>query len=303
MAMRVAYHLLDVFTERPFAGNSLAVVTEADALTTAQMQAIAREFNLSETAFVVAPRDPTNTAALRIFTPAMELPFAGHPTLGAAALIALLRAPEMIGGQPLRLVLEEAVGAVVCEVARVHGALRAQFWAPQRPELGAPVADRVAIAAALGIDSAAIGFDDHEPVLASMGLPFAFVPVNSLSVLNQIVLDTAHFAAAFPMERPAAFAYTRETTDPAHHVQARVFVSGWGVHEDPATGSAACAFAAVAAHFERPEDGEHTIIIEQGFAIGRPSHIALTMRIAGGELVDTSVGGGCVRIGEGKLTF
>jgi trans-2,3-dihydro-3-hydroxyanthranilate isomerase len=299
--MRLAYHLLDVFTERPLAGNPLAVVPDADGLDAAQMQAIAREFNLSETVFVVAPADPVHTARLRIFTPALELQFAGHPTIGAACLIAQLRAPDMLGRQPLRLVLEEQVGAVVCEVVRWQGSLRASFVAPKQPELCGALADRAGIAAALGLDEAEIGFDGHEPVLASAGLPFAFVPVRSLAALNRIAPDFSRFAAAFQLERPAAFIYTRETADPANHVQARVFVPGLGVHEDPATGSAACAFAAVAVQFERPEDGEHTIVIEQGFAMGRPSQIALTMQVSDGALVETSVGGACVKIGEGFL--
>jgi trans-2,3-dihydro-3-hydroxyanthranilate isomerase len=320
--MRLAYHLLDVFTERPLAGNPLAVVPDADGLDAVQMQAIAREFNLSETAFLVAPRDPVHTARLRIFTPTQELPFAGHPTVGAACLIAQLRAPDMLGRQPLRLVLEEQAGAVVCEVVRLQGAprasfgiLRASFVAPKQPELCGALADRAAISAALGLDEAEIGFDGHEPVLASAGLPFAFVPVRSLSALNRIAPDFSRFSSAFQLERPAAFLYTRETADPANHVQARVFVHspskdgrlatpyGLGAHEDPATGSAVCAFAAVAVQFERPEDGEHTIVIEQGFAIGRPSQIALTMQIAGGALVETSVGGACVMVGEGFLSL
>jgi trans-2,3-dihydro-3-hydroxyanthranilate isomerase len=313
--MRLAYHLLDVFTERPLAGNPLAVVPDADGLDAAQMQAIAREFNLSETVFVIAPADPVHTARLRIFTPAQELPFAGHPTIGAACLIAQLRAPDMLGRQPLRLVLEEQVGAVVCEVLRWQGSMRASFVAPKQPELTGALADRAAVAVALGLDEAEIGFDRHEPVLASAGLPFAFIPVRSLAALNRIAPDFSRFAAAFQLERPAAFIYTRETADPANHVQARVLVHspskdgrlatpyGLGVHEDPATGSAACAFAAVAVQFERPEDGEHTIVIEQGFAMGRPSQIALTMQVSDGALVETSVGGACVKIGEGFLSL
>jgi trans-2,3-dihydro-3-hydroxyanthranilate isomerase len=111
------------------------------------------------------------------------------------------------------------------------------------------------------------------------------------------------FDEAFGLERPAVFIYTRETHDPAHHVQARVFVPGPGLGEDPATGSAACAFAAVARAFERPEDGEHQIVIEQGFAMGRPSLIGLTLQVACGQLTQTNVGGACVKVGEGVLTI
>jgi trans-2,3-dihydro-3-hydroxyanthranilate isomerase len=312
---RLAYHLLDVFAETPFAGNPLAVVADADGMTPARMQAIAREFNLSETAFVLAPRDPVHTARLRIFTPTMELPFAGHPTLGAACLIALLRAPDMIGRQPLQIVLEEQAGAVVCEVSRFNGVLRGSFVPPQPPMLGGVRVDRAEIAAALGLGEGEIGFDHHEPVTASTGLPFAFVPVQGLAALNRAAPDFSRFSAAFRREPAGVFVYARETSDPAHHVQARVFIHspsrdgrfatpyGSGVSEDPATGSAASAFAAVATHFEQPENGEHEIVIEQGFSIGRPSHISLTLRIADGVLVETRVGGACVKIGEGVLAI
>src|SRR5271166_483948 len=133
--MRLAYHLLDVFTETPLAGNPLAVVPEADGLDFSQMQAIAREFNLSETVFVLTPRDPLHAARLRIFTPTQELPFAGHPTLGAACLIALLRAPDMIVKQPLGLALEEEIGSIACEVSHYQGPIRARLIAPQTPKI------------------------------------------------------------------------------------------------------------------------------------------------------------------------
>ncbi len=312
---RRAYHLLDVFAQRPFAGNPLAVIPDAEGLRPEQMQAIAREFNLSETVFVVAPRDPVHTAALRIFTPAMELPFAGHPTIGAACLIASLRAADMIGRQPLQIVLEEQAGAVVCEVSRFNGVLRGSLNPPRPPKLGGVLSDRAEIAVALGLGEGEIGFDNHEPVIASAGLPFAFVPVHGLAALNRAAPDFSRFSAAFGLEPAGVFVYARETSDPAHHVQARVFIHspsrdgrlttpyGSGVSEDPATGSAAAAFAAVAVHFEQPENGEHEIVIEQGFAIGRPSHISLTLRIADGALVETRVGGACVKIGEGVLSF
>jgi trans-2,3-dihydro-3-hydroxyanthranilate isomerase len=312
---RLAYHLLDVFAEAPFAGNPLAVVTDADGVTPARMQALAREFNLSETAFVLAPRDPVHTARLRIFTPTGELPFPGHPTLGAACLIASLRAPDMIGRQPLQIVLEQQAGAVVCEVSRFNGVLRGSFVPPQPSALGGVLVDRAEIAAAFGLGEGEIGFDAHEPAVASAGLAFAFVPVSGLSALNAIRPDFSCFPTAFGPEPAGVFVYARETSDPTHHVQARVFVYspskdgrlatpyGSGVREDPATGSAASAFAAVATHFEQPENGEHDIVIEQGFSIGRPSQISLTLRIADGVLVETRVGGACVKIGEGVLTI
>jgi len=298
---RLAFHTLDVFTAQAFCGNPLAVVLDADGLSDAQMQAIAGEFNLSETVFVLAPRDPVHTARLRIFTPKAELPFAGHPTIGAACLIAELRAPEMFGRQPLQLALEEEAGPVLCEVTRLGGAIHARFVTPQAPKILQRLEDRGALAAALGLEPTALGFDSHVPVVASAGLPFAFVPVDGLAALNRIAPQPAALGSALGMERPAVCVYTRETADLAHHVQARVFVPGLGVNEDPATGSAAAAFAAVAVAFESPEDGEHAILIEQGFAMGRPSLIHLTLEIAGGSLIQASVGGASVRISEGFL--
>ncbi len=302
--MRLAYRRLDVFTDRPLAGNPLAVVLDAEGLSSAQMQAIAGEFNLSETVFVLPPRDPVHAARLRIFTPAAELPFAGHPTIGAACLIAQLRAPDMIGPAPLRLVLEEEIGPVVCEVFRARGALRAEFVAPRLPEihLAAPL-DSARLAAALGLAAGDIGFDGHVPCIASAGVAFGFVPVSGLAALNRAAPDLAALAAALPLPRPAVALYARETSDTASHVQVRVFVPGLGVAEDPATGSAAAAFAAVARKFETPDDGEHALVIEQGFQMGRPSQIVLSLRVEQGALSEVRVGGASVIVGEGVLTL
>ncbi len=223
--------------------------------------------------------------------------------MGAACLIAQLRAPDMIGRQPLRVVLEEEIGPVCCEVSHYQGALRAHFIAPNLPELGAAPQAPEKIAAALGLAPGDIGFGAHRPVVAQAGLPFGFVPVANLAALHRLAPDLQALGAIFRLERAAVCVYTRETADPAHHVSARVFVPGLGAGEDPATGSAACAFAAVACAYERPDDGEHTIVIEQGFAMGRPSLIALTLHVAGGELTQAGVGGACVRVGEGFLTI
>jgi trans-2,3-dihydro-3-hydroxyanthranilate isomerase len=299
--LKLPYRLLDVFTDKPLAGNPLAIVFDADALDFSQMQAIAREFNLSETVFVLTPRDPVNTARLRIFTPTTELPFAGHPTIGAASLIAALRAPEMLGQAPLRLVLEEQIGPVVCEAVRLNKVLRASFVVPRLPELFDPPLDVARLASALALVERDIGFDAHRPCLASAGLPFAFIPVGSLATLNRVAPDFTALASALPMERAAICLYTRETVDPAHHVQARVFIPGLGAHEDPATGAAAAAFAGVAHRFEQPDDGEHMLLIEQGFAMGRPSLIALTLHVDRGALTQVGVGGACVIVGEGVL--
>ena len=296
------FFTLDVFATEPLAGNPLAVVVDAEGLDEARMQAIAREFNLSETVFVLPARNPVNTARLRIFTPAMELPFAGHPTVGTAVLLASLRAPELAGGRDLGIVLEEQVGDVNCTVRlERRGASFAYFDLPRLPEkIGE--ADARALAEALSLDERDIGFDGHRPVVYSAGTPFCFVPISSLSAIARAKPDARKLTAASAGGR-GAWLYTRETCDPESAVHARMFSALMPGLEDPATGAAAAAFAGVAHAFEKPEDGEHALVIEQGFEMGRPSRITLGMSVRDGALVAATIGGHAVRVGEGTLAL
>ncbi|MEI2734227.1 MAG: PhzF family phenazine biosynthesis protein [Rhodoblastus sp.] len=296
------FFTLDVFATEPLAGNPLAVVIDAEGLDEARMQAIAREFNLSETVFVLPARNPVNTARLRIFTPAMELPFAGHPTVGTAVLLASLRAPELAGGRDLGIVLEEQVGDVNCTVRlERRGASFAYFDLPRLPEkIGE--ADARALAEALSLDERDIGFDGHRPVVYSAGTPFCFVPISSLAAIARAKPDAQKLTAASAGGR-GAWLYTRETCDPESAVHARMFSALMPGLEDPATGAAAAAFAGVAHAFEKPEDGEHALVIEQGFEMGRPSRITLGMSVRDGALVAATIGGHAVRVGEGTLAL
>src|SRR6202789_424794 len=180
------FQTLDVFTESALAGNPLAVVLDAEGLNAARMQAIAAEFNLSETVFVFEPRDAVNSARVRIFTPKRELPFAGHPTVGAAALLAHRRASDLLAAQDLRIVLEEPIGDVVCVASRRKGqALAAYFELPKLPErLKDKPPSTAKIPAGLGLELGDIGFGGHEPSLYSAGAPFLFVPVRSLGAIG-----------------------------------------------------------------------------------------------------------------------
>jgi trans-2,3-dihydro-3-hydroxyanthranilate isomerase len=300
--LRRAFYTLDVFTNTRFAGNPLAVVTDCEGLSASQMQAIAQEFNLSETVFVLDPLDPVNTARLRIFTPARELPFAGHPTVGAAVLIGELRAPEMLGGQGLGLVLEERIGLISCTVRRPKlQATQASFLLPSLPECLVETLDAGAVAAALGLKAADIGFDAHRPSVWSAGDPFTFVPVASIQAIRRASPNLALFPSTFSGARPAAFLYTKDVVREGSHVHARMFAPGSGIMEDPATGSAAAAFAGVAALFEQPEDGDHLVVIEQGFEMARPSIMHLRIQIDGGALVGASLGGSAVLVSQGTI--
>jgi trans-2,3-dihydro-3-hydroxyanthranilate isomerase len=300
--MKRKFYTLDVFTDTPLEGNPLAVVMDCEGLSEQRMQAIAREFALSETVFVFEPHDPIHTARLRIFTPSRELPFAGHPTIGAAVLIAQMRAADVMAREEVGLMLEEQVGVIACSACQMRGkAAQASFTLPQLPQHVSDARDAAGIAAALGLHASDIGFDDHRPGMWSAGNPFTFVPIASLEAIQRAKPNAALFASAFEAARPAAYLYTKEVMREGSHVHARMFAPGLGISEDPATGSAAAAFAGVATFFEKPEDGEHLITIEQGFEMHRPSLIHLRMTIEGCSLSAASIGGFAVQVAEGVL--
>ena len=264
------------------------------------MQAIAAEFNLSETVFVFEPRNAINTARLRIFTPARELPFAGHPTVGTAVLLAHLRAPELLAAQDLRIVLEETVGDVVCIARHRKDRALAAISTCRRCPSGSTDAPpfNAEIAAGLGLSLDDIGFDAHQPSLYSAGAPYLFVPVRSLEAIRRARPGEMSWAAE---GGPAAYLYTREVVHADSAFHARMFGGGWGVAEDPATGSAAAAFAGVALAHDRPAAGEHVLTIEQGFEMGRPSFIALGFEVEAGALRSATIGGSAVIVSSGSL--
>lgn len=299
--MHLKFHTLDVFTNTRFAGNPLAVVLDADALDTAQMVNITREFNLSETVFVMATNKPAHTARIRIFTPGGEVPFAGHPTVGTAALLAELRSPETNGERDALIVLEENIGTVRVGVRQRPGeAAHAEFDAPKLPEPVAGVPPIDLLAAALGLISSEIGLENHKPSAYSAGLPYIFIPVHNLDAIARASVHTAHWETAFGKAH-AAFVYCRETVHANSHFHARMFAPNLGVTEDPATGSAAAAFAAVIARFDSPRDGVLKKIVEQGFEMGRPSFIETSLTIRQGKLETVRIGGQSVRVSEGTL--
>jgi trans-2,3-dihydro-3-hydroxyanthranilate isomerase len=296
--MKRRFYTLDVFTAHALSGNPLAVVLDSHGLDDAKMQSIAREFNLSETVFVFPPHDHTNRAALRIFTPASELPFAGHPTVGTAVLLAILD-----GKNDANFRLEEKIGPVECAVLHAtHNQGEAIFTLPRLPERISGAVNPARVAEALGVGLDEIGFGRHEPIMASAGVGFTFVPLKTKDAVTRASINSACWTEVFGVAgRPNVFIYTHETADPSHHFHARMFAPHLGIGEDPATGSAVAAFARAVVDFERPVDGLHKFMIEQGYAMGRPSQIALQVDIAGGELVRGRIGGTAVIVSEGEL--
>ena len=295
------FRTLDVFTDRPLAGNPLAVVLDAEGLDTAAMQAIAREFNLSETVFVLPPDDPKHRARIRIFTPGIEMPFAGHPTVGTAVLLATLDHHGSVGSYLFGL--EENVGIVSCAVTLEAGrAGFARFGLPQLPAETGEAPGRAIIARALGLAPEDIGFENHHPTIFDAGFPFTFVPVRDLKAIGRIALDMSAWPQSFgEAGRDSAYAYTRQTVDGGAHYHARMFSPGDGIPEDPATGAAVAALAGVITRFEDLAPGEHLFRIEQGLEMGRPSLIELGMTIGGVNLVSATIGGGAVLVSEGTL--
>jgi trans-2,3-dihydro-3-hydroxyanthranilate isomerase len=293
--MKRRYVTLDVFTERRFAGNPLAVVLDTDELDTEAMQAIANEFNLPETVFVLPPENADHRARLRIFTPKRELPFAGHPTVGTAVLLAVR------GDRKVReFVLEEQVGRIRCRVTPREGGGEASFTLPASPQRVASAPANDVIAAALGLTPDEIGFDDLEPSCWSAGNPFLFVPLRGLEAARKAVPDLGRFAA-LPADQSAMFVFTRETIEKDSDFHARMFAPRMGIIEDPATGSAAAAFAGLLGRFGGYGDGEHTVDIEQGYEMGRPSLIRLGMTIVAGQFTAVTVGGSAVIVAEGTI--
>lgn len=303
-AVALRFYTLDVFTRHRFAGNPLAVVLAADGLADTTMQAIAREFNLSETVFVVEPQDSVNTAKLRIFTPDRELAFAGHPTIGTAALIAFLRAPDMIKGRELSLVLEEGVGPITCAVWQDRAdLLRARFELPQEPVQGDGPLDISKMAAALGLEAHDIGFGTHVPGLWSAGNPLVFVPVHHADVLGRLVPVRGLWDEAFGAAKGLAFIYALDSVADVPSFKARMFFTTPELREDPATGSAAAAFAGVMMRFESWQDGAHLVRIMQGEHMGRASEIIVGLEIEGGTLTGASISGAAVIVSSGEMSY
>lgn len=298
------YAIYDVFTDRRLAGNALAVVFDGEGLDEAAMQAIAREFNLSETVFVLPPESKGHVARLRIFTPGRELPFAGHPTVGAA--IAIAEAADG-AGRPCDVVsvLEENVGPVRCAVRLpATGAAFAEFDLPRKSRRLEAVIDRQAIADAFGLKSSQIGFENHIPTLWSAGVPFVLVPLHDLAAAGAVDFDPALWERCVPFadgRLAAAYLYCRGGVN--HHAKfhARMFAPDMGIAEDPATGAAVAALSGAIHLFDQLVDGHHPFLIEQGVEMGRPSAIHLHLDVSRGQISNARIGGQAARIARGEL--
>ncbi|MEL7490761.1 MAG: PhzF family phenazine biosynthesis protein [Pseudomonadota bacterium] len=288
------FETYDVFTDEKFAGNQLAVVFDAEGLTSEDMQTITREFNLSETTFILPPEDANNTARVRIFTLGYEMPFAGHPTVGTS--IALARALNITD----RLTLELTAGLFPVTLKMDGDAPFAAFENPNLPRArdGAPTAE--ALEAALSLPAGSIDRTAHQPRLIGAGADYVYARA-SLPDVRRAHIDSAAFDALRLANTVGVYLYAEggEAADAAYH--ARMFAPDAGIPEDPATGSAAAAFPGQIALSQSLEDGAHEWVIEQGFEMGRPSRIHATVTIKNGAVEAVAIGGAAVPVQKGQI--
>jgi trans-2,3-dihydro-3-hydroxyanthranilate isomerase len=293
--MKLPFHTLDVFTRLRFGGNPLAVVLEADELTGEEMQMIAREFNYSETTFVLRPKDARHTAHVRIFTPMVEVPFAGHPNVGTAYALATADGNETVE----EFIFEEAAGLVRAKILRVAGEVdQIQLTAPQALSVGKSFAP-ASVAACLSLDEADIAVDVHQPCIATVGLPFIVVEIATREALQRAKADMAAFSTILPADgADAIYLYCREVAerDGAVDFSARMFAPFDGLPEDPATGSATAVACALLAGLENSTPRQFQVA--QGIDMGRPSLLSVEVDDDG----TVRIGGACVPVMSGILS-
>ena len=301
---RFRYLTADVFTDVPFGGNQLAIFPDARGIPEQRLLDVTREFNYAETTFVFPPTDPKHTRRVRIFTPAGEIPFAGHPTVGTAhALAAVGEIP--LAGETTRIVLEEKVGPVPVAIrARGGKPVFAQLSVAKLPEVMAPPPPREALAAALSLDAAELLSDGWAPQTLSCGLPFLFVPLRDRAAVARARIRTDAWESAFEgMETKEIFVFAAGGERPGSDYHARMFAPGLSVPEDPATGSANAALAGYLAARDTTgrRDGTLRWVVEQGFEMGRPSMLEVEADLAGGTVTAVRVGGASVLVCDGTM--
>lgn len=299
--MRYRYYTADVFTDRAFGGNQLAVIPEAQGLDDQRMQQVAKEFNYPETVFVFAAENPSHAAKLRIFTPGREVPFAGHPTVGAAHVLAST-GRIALQGEDTRIIFEEGVGPVPVLIRAEQGhPVFCRLTAAQAPEYR-PAIPADAIAAAISLRPADLRQDEYAPQMVSCGLPFLFVPLQDRQAVARARLSLDAWEREIS-QAWASFIYFF-AFDPelqGSDIRARMFAPGAGVPEDPATGSAAAALGGYLGLRERSPEGVFSYRIEQGFEMGRPSLLSLEFEKKDGRIQSIHVGGPSVLVCQGHI--
>lgn len=298
---KLRYSLVDVFTDRPFGGNPLAVFTDAHDLSSDVMQALAKEFNLSETSFVLPAEHSAHDYRVRIFTPAVELPMAGHPTIGTAFVLAHEHVIH-IAQTETTLLFEEGVGTIAVLLTSREGRLHSIQMSQPLPTFGAHFSEREAIAEMLSLDPTAL--DTTLPLeVVSCGVPFLLVPVNDLNAMRTLRFRRDVWERVLrDFEAPHLFVFTQEVEVAGSTVHGRMFAPAMGIAEDPATGAASGPLGCYLVRHGRVKPAKTVeIISEQGFEMGRPSFVQVTIEQEGMQITGVHVGGQCYFMGKGTI--
>jgi trans-2,3-dihydro-3-hydroxyanthranilate isomerase len=297
------FHTTDVFTSIRFGGNPLAVLPDARGLTPEQMHAIAKEFNYSESTFVLPPDDPAHARRVRIFTPGGEVPFAGHPTVGTALVLASIGELALTGDET-RIVFEEGVGPVPVTIRAADGvAVFAELSVAKLPEVLPPVPAPDVLAAMLSLGEDDLLGGAHHPQAVSCGLPFTFVPLRSRDAVRRARLRLELWESALATTpAPMVMVFAMDAEDPAHQVRARMFAPSESVPEDPATGSACAALGGYLGMRGERGTGTWRWVVEQGYEMGRPSLLHVACDTHDGAITAVRVGGAAVMVCAGTIT-
>ncbi|MEM8604752.1 MAG: PhzF family phenazine biosynthesis protein [Cyanobacteria bacterium P01_H01_bin.121] len=300
--MHYRFYTVDVFTKRIFGGNPLAVFPEAQGLETAQMQQVARELSLSETVFVLPPETSEGGHRLRIFTPGTELPFAGHPTIGTAYLLAAIGKVPLVG-DVTTVIFEEGVGTIPVSIHSVNNQPNfAQFAAAKLPEFGPEPPPKTDLAALLSLQPSDLHAGRWIPQAVSCGVPFLFIPVRDRAALAKAQVDLTQWKALLANYwAPHLYLFTPDSGSEGSDFYARMFAPAMGIQEDPATGAAVTALAGYLIIRETTATGSFRWVIEQGVEMGRPSLLELEADKQDNKLTAIRVGGHSVRVSQGEM--
>ncbi|MCI0706256.1 MAG: PhzF family phenazine biosynthesis protein [Ignavibacteriae bacterium] len=297
--MKHQYYLADVFTDKVFGGNPLAVFPNAERLRPELMPLLARELNISECAFAFPPSDSSHELKLRIFTPTRELPFAGHPTVGTACVLAETGRIQTRDGKT-SITFEEAVGPIQITISTESGKPTAKFSVAQLPEFGPPAPPAQDIANMLGLSPDILLTNLLPPTAVSCGVPYMFIEIPSAKHLAQVQLDLALWRKILAnFWAPHVYVIARDSNPEI--VYARMFAPALGIQEDPATGAAASALAGLLGMADREIDKRFRWKIHQGVEMGRPSLIEVDANKQNGKITEVLVGGGSVLVGRGEF--
>jgi trans-2,3-dihydro-3-hydroxyanthranilate isomerase len=302
--MQYQFYTADVFSDRLFGGNQLAVFPDAVGLTAEVMQKIAAEFNFSETVFVLPPTNPNCDRKVRIFTPSQELPFAGHPTLGTAHILAAIGAIPL-QGETTKIFLEEGVGPVPVKVYAVDGKpVYTELTAAQAPVFGPESPPLPGLAKMLSLESSDLLDGEYSPEAVSCGLPYLFIPLRNRQALARAKLNKSIWQELLASYwAPQVYLFCHEPELEGSDLRARMFAPALGVEEDPATGSAATALGGYLGVRHPLVSGKLKWVVEQGFEMGRPSLLQVEADKENGKIKEIRVGGASVMVSEGWMTI